>query len=75
MVKKKRKELGRLVKAKLALEGKTIADFCRELGISYELYKRFIEGKVNGKRAGETKVKRLMKAIETLLEKDLRKAA
>jgi len=70
MVKVKREQLARQVKAKLVMKGKTIADFCRELGVSYKLYKDYMNGIVNGKRAGKTKVRKLIEAIQKLLNED-----
>ncbi len=70
MVKENIKEIHKAVRIKLIEKGKTIADFCREIGISYELYKAWTAGRVNGKRV-KSKTKKLIGAIEKLLEEDI----
>ena len=70
MVKYKKIELARQVKGKLALRGKTIVQFCRNIGVSYSLYKDFIDGKAIGTRVDGVKTQRLIKAIEKILGRE-----
>ena len=69
MVKNNLDKIHKQIRVKLVMQGKTLADFCREVGISYSLYKAWRMGKVNGKRV-KSKTKRLIEAIQKLLNED-----
>lgn len=70
MVKQNRYELAKRFRAKLILSDRSIAGFCRQAGVSYALYRNYIRGIVKGTRAGDTKIKRLVAAMEEFMADD-----
>ena len=70
MVKENREMLARRLRAKLILQGKSVVQFCRDNNVTYDLYKKFMEGAVDGTRTSAVKTQRLIKAIEKILGRE-----
>ena len=70
MVKQNRIELARRFRAKLVLQGRSVAGFCRQADVSYALYRNYIRGIIKGTRAGDTKIKRLIAAMDEFMDED-----
>ena len=68
MKRERNRELIKRFRVRLFLDDRTIQDFCREHGISFQVYNDFQRGRTTGER--NTKARRLVQAIPSYLAEE-----
>jgi len=62
----KNKNYADRIRRKLHEENISIHQFCADVGISYSSYKDYMRGTTKGIKEGDTKVRKLIKALERI---------
>ncbi len=62
----KNKEYAKEILRKLHKRNMTVKKFCHDAGVSFSTYQDYLRGNQTGKNKGDTKIKKLIKALDDI---------